>query len=76
MTDHENSRRAAGKEPLFNAPVLAFVVPGLILGLAFLQFMALDPVRLAIVDAYGLNPVLLRTGRVNCSSPMPLLIWA
>ncbi len=65
MTDHENSKRSEGKVPLFNAPVSAFIIPLLIFGLAFLQFMAPDATRQMIVDAFGLNPVLLRTGRVE-----------
>jgi membrane associated rhomboid family serine protease len=61
MTDHENSRRADGKEPLFNAPPLAMLLPVLLVALYFLQ--SLSPVvSERLIDGFALSPVLLRSG--------------
>jgi membrane associated rhomboid family serine protease len=61
MTDHENSRQAAGREPLFNAPPLAMLVPVLLITLYFLQ--SLSPgLDAQLSDSFALSPLLLRSG--------------
>lgn len=61
MTDYENPRRAEGKEPLFNAPPLAILLPVLLVSLYFLQ--SLSPVVSEnLIDSFALSSLLLRSG--------------
>ena len=51
------------KEPLFTAPIAAFVLPGVILAVLAFEFTLSNQGLAALFDAWGLNPLLIRQGR-------------
>src|SRR5438105_3787458 len=60
MADSDLPR--AAREPFFNAPVLTLAIPAVIVGGYLLQVLAGPAAQEALVDAFGLNPLLLRQG--------------
>jgi membrane associated rhomboid family serine protease len=63
MTDDaERPDQAPRKEPAFNAPLLAIVLPLLIIGCYALQVSGGPALENALLDSFALSPVLLRQG--------------
>jgi len=62
MTNNALPPESSGGEPMFNAPVSAFIIPGLIVLLAAGQFFLAPEMSEQLIAAFGLNPILVRSG--------------
>jgi membrane associated rhomboid family serine protease len=70
MTDEPPFRsdrqdEAPGREPVFNAPLLSFLLPALLIAIYAFQASLSPYIQDQLVESFGLKPVLLRQGDVE-----------